>query len=258
MKNKIKEKLINNELVIGTFVNIPSPMVAEVIGLSGFDFILIDFEHASFNYHIAENMIRGANNSSCSVIIRTADKNPNNISKALDIGAEAVQVPQVCSKEDAQKIVDAGKFYPLGNRGMSHYVRAASYSHIEKARYYNNENENNLIIIQIEGQNAILELDKILEINGIDVIFIGPFDLSQSLGVPGQVNHPLVEEKIFEITNKAKKADKWIGTYVEDLESFEKNVKQGVKLLTHIVDVKFLYDACVEDVNKLRNIEKRM
>lgn len=254
MANILKKKLKNDEFIIGTFINIANPAIPEVIGLNGFDFIVLDFEHTSFNYSIAEDLIRAANLTNCSTIIRTADKNPSNISRALDIGANAIQIPQISSREEAEIVIKNSKFYPIGERGASHYVRAARYSSIDKTKYYSSENDNNLTIIQIEGANAIKELDEILKIKEIDVIFIGPVDLSMSLGIPGQINHPLVEEKVLEIIYKTREAGKWVGTYVEDLPTFEKRAKQGVKVLTYLVDVGLFFKVCKESINSLKSI----
>lgn len=254
LANILKERLKNGEFVIGTFLNIANPAIPEIIGLNGFDFLVLDFEHTSLDFSIAENLIRAAQLVSCSTIIRTADKNPSNISRALDIGADAIQIPQVGSLEEAEMVIKNSKFFPSGERGASHYVRAARYSNIDKIKYYTSENDNTLIIIQIEGANAIKELDEILKIKEIDVIFIGPVDLSMSLGVPGEINHPLVEEKVKEIIEKARNSGKSVGTYVEDLATFEKRARQGVKMLTYWLDVGLFYNACKESFNSLKSI----
>ena len=243
MGNLLKEKLENKSNVIGPFMKLPSSPVVEIAGLAGFDFVIIDCEHGPLNMLEAENMIRAAHLANMSAVVRVGENNPNMISRALDIGADAVEIPQISTKEDALNAVKASKFSPLGERGVCRYVRAAKYSSMDKSEYFKYANENTLVIIHIEGMEGIENLDKILEVDGIDVIFIGPYDLSQSLGIPGDVNNIKVEEKMKEVVNKASAKGKIVGTFVDDIESAKKWKSLGIQYMSYAVDVGIIYDS---------------
>lgn len=243
MKNLLKEKLKNKLNVLGPFMKLPSPTVAEIAGLAGFDYIIIDCEHGPLNVLEAQNMIRAAHLANISAVIRVSENTPYMISRALDIGADAVQVPQISTKEDAIKAVKSAKFTPLGERGVCKYVRAANYTAIDKNEYFSLANQQNLIIIQIEGTEGIKNIDDILEVDGIDVIFIGPYDLSQSLGIPGDVNNVKVEEKMEEVVNKAHKQNIIVGTFVDNLETANKWKSKGVQYISYSVDVGIIYES---------------
>jgi 4-hydroxy-2-oxoheptanedioate aldolase len=208
LKNYLKNTLEKNKYVIGPFMKLPSPAVVEIMGKGGFDYIIIDCEHGPLEMMSAENMIRAAHLVGMAAIIRVSENCDYLISRALDIGADGVQIPQISTVEDAKKAVKAAKFSPAGQRGVCRYVRAAEYSALNKEQYFSEANENAMVIIQIEGLEGIKNIDKIMEVEGIDVIFIGPYDLSQSLGIPGQVNHEAVREKMKEVISKAEKKGK--------------------------------------------------
>jgi len=149
---------------------------------------------------------------------------PSLIGEVLDIGAGGVQVPQVTTRDEAEVVVRSARFAPAGKRGVCRFVRAADYSALDRYAYFRAANTA-LLIIQLEGRDALENLDAILDVAGIDVIFIGPYDLSQSLGVPGQVDHPLVEEKMLEVAARTWQA-------------------RGVRYVSYSVDMGLFYDAC--------------
>ena len=189
---KLFENLKNKKSSIGPFSKSSDPSIIECIGLAGFDFVIIDLEHGPNSIETAQNLIRAAIIHNLTPIIRVGENKESIISKALDIGAQGVQVPQINSKEDAQQVVDSAKFSPLGRRGVCRYVRAADYSSKDKNEYFIDSNNKTLVIIHIEGEEGLENLDHILKIDGVDIIFIGPYDLSQSMGVSGETNHPKV------------------------------------------------------------------
>lgn len=243
MSNLIKEKLEKKQNVIGPFMKLPSPAVVEIAGLAGFDYLIIDCEHGPLNVLEAEDMVRAAHLANMSAVIRVGQNNPHEISRALDIGADAVQIPQISNKEDAINAVNSSKFSPQGERGVCRYVRAAEYSSMNKNDYFKSANENTMVIIHIEGMEGIQNLDQILEVAGIDVIFIGPYDLSQSLGIPGDVNNIMVEEKMKEVVNKAQAKGKIVGTFVDDINTALKWKSLGIQYISYSVDVGIIYEA---------------
>jgi len=250
MKNILKERLINKEIVIGPFMKLPSPPVVEIVGLAGFDYVIIDCEHGPLNVLEAENMVRAAHLVNMAAVLRVGENRPHPISRALDIGADAVQIPQISSKEDAIKAVKAAKFAPLGERGVCRYVRAANYSSLDKKEYFKLANEETMVIIHVEGVEGINNIDEILEVEGIDIIFIGPYDLSQSLGIPGDVNNVIVEEKMKEVIKKAHEKGKLVGTFVDDLDAAKKWRALGVQYISYSVDVGIIYESFKNIIEK--------
>lgn len=244
--NTLKEKLNKGKTVLGPFMKFTDPAAVEIAGLAGFDFVIIDMEHGPITFERAQDLIRAAESRGITPVIRVPENTEINIQRALDIGAHAIQVPQICNAIDAQRVVRASKFYPEGARGVCRYVRAANYSSIPKTEYFSNANSNNITIIHIEGLEGINNLQEILEVPGIDIIFLGPYDLSQSCGVPGQVDHPEVLLKMTEAVALARKFNKAVGTFIESPESAAKWAKLGVQYLSYSVDVGIFYKACTE------------
>lgn len=250
----IREKFKKKKTLYGTFVKIPSPAIIEMIGLAGFDFVIIDCEHGPLDMITAENMIRAANIHNLSSIIRVSENNAVQISRALDIGADAIQVPQVGTKADAKDVVKAAKFFPEGERGICRYVRSANYSSKEKSKYFNEANKETQVIIQIEGKEGIENFDEILQVENIDILFIGPYDLSQSLGMPGEVENPEVVKRMEQLINKAHECGKVIGTFVDDVESAKKWESLGVQYIAYAVDTGIIFDAFKSANDKLNNL----
>ena len=150
----------------------------------------------------------------------------------------------------AKACVEAARFFLKGKRGVCRFVRAANYSSLPREEYFNRANEA-LIIIQLEGKEAIQDIDNILKVEGIDIIFIGPYDLSQSLGVPGQVSHPLVIDAMNSIVERARSQDIIVGTFTDTLQSAEMWKKAGVQYISYSVDVGIFTDACHQLVKNL-------
>jgi len=248
-----RNKLKNGECVYGPFMKTADPMFVEATGIAGFDFAILDMEHGPVLLQDQQNNIRAAELSGLLPIIRVKDASENTIGSVLDIGALGVQVPQIKSAEEAKSVVKNAKFYPYGMRGVCRFVRAAGYSKIERNEYFENSKDL-IIIIQLEGIEAVENIDDILEIDDVDIIFVGPYDLSQSLGLPGQVDHPLVVEKMKHIVTKAKAKNKIIGTFVDNLSNLELWRNAGVQYLSYNVDIGLYMDACKNTLNNIKKI----
>lgn len=237
--------------VFGPFLKLPEPALVEIIGRAGFDFVIIDCEHGPLDMLVAEDMIRAARLSGLSPVIRVSENNPALISRALDIGAEAVEVPQINTRADAEQVVNAAKFYPLGERGVCKYVRAAGYSSIDKDTYFECANKDTKVIIHIEGEAGLSNFQEILQVPDIDVIFLGPYDLSQSLGIPGQVDHPAVVSRMKEMVDLAQGVGKVVGTFVDDVATAKNWMDLGVLYISYSVDTGVIYQTFRDIVCKL-------
>ena len=240
----IKDKLKRGEYVIGPFMKSRDPAMVEIVGLSGFDFAILDMEHSALSIESVEDLIRMTEVRGIDSIVRVPEISESAISGPLDAGASGVLVPHVDTKRQAEEVVFLSKFSPLGERGMDVFARAADYSHVPKDVYLNEANRKTLLIIQIEGKKGVENLDDILSVKGLDTIFVGPYDLSQSLGVPGEIDHPRVIEKIKQVVGKVRKAGLSLGIYVDDAETAKRWIDLGVQFIALLVDMVIFFQAC--------------
>lgn len=249
MVQKFRERL--NRGALGVFSKTEDPAVIEVLGYAGMDFVIIDLEHGPNTIRSAQNLIRAAQLSGVFPIVRVKEENPSVMAEALDIGAGGIQVPQVCSKADAEAVMDRVRFSPLGHRGVCRFVRAAHYSAMDRFGYFQQANEA-VIVLQIEGKEGIDNLEQILEVPGIDVIFIGPYDLSQSLGVVGQIDHPLVQQEMLRIVQVCAQKGITVGTFTDTVENARKWRSLGVRYIAHSVDMGIFCDAVQNLITQIK------
>jgi 4-hydroxy-2-oxoheptanedioate aldolase len=195
--NRMKTKLLSGAPVFGVSVMIPSPQLVEMLGAFGFDWVLLDCEHGTLTLESVELMAMAAEASGMTAIARPATRSADHILQVLDRGVMGVQVPHVNTAADAREVVQAVKYHPLGRRGLAAGTRAASYdAHGTMADYVRAANEATLIAIQLEEREAIDNLEELLQVPGVDVFFVGPSDLSQSMGHPGNPRAAPVAEAI--------------------------------------------------------------
>ena len=235
-KNSLKSKLQSQGFVVGTFLEIPSPPLVELLGLAGFDFVVIDREHGSIDLRDTEELIRASLSTQVCPMVRVPNCEAVVISQTLDMGAAGVHVPHITSVEMAEVAVHASKYFPMGRRGLQPYVRAASYRAYDTHEYLASVDGDTVIVAQVEGEQALTELSGIVAVEGVDVAFIGPYDLSQSLGIPGQVKHARVQNAMAEAIRNACKVGKSIGTYCDDVETAIEYRNLGISYLTVSID----------------------
>ena len=245
--NNFKKKL-NNEGVLGVFSKSCDPGIIEVLGHAGVDYVIIDLEHGPNSVQCVQNLIRAAQVVGIMPIVRVKESCASVMGEVLDIGAGGIQVPQITTKVEAKEVIMRTKFSPMGERGVCRFVRAANYSAKDRFEYFKDANEA-VTILQIEGQKGIDNIDEILTVDGIDVLFIGPYDLSQSLGVTGDIDNPIVEEMMIKIINKCKARNITVGTFVDTLNNAVKWKKLGVKYISYSVDMGIFYEA-MKDIVK--------
>lgn len=212
MKNRLKAKLAAGEPAFGLSVMIPSPQVVESAAGLGFDWVLIDCEHGTIGLETMELMVMAAEASGVTPIVRPRTNAAADILQAMDRGAQGVQVPHVHDAQSARAAVRAVKFHPMGERSLAAGTRASGYGlrggvgdFIEEA------NRETLVCVQIEDASALAHVDEMLRVEGVDVFFIGPSDLSQSMGYPGNPKAPPVAKAIEETLAKIVAAGKTPG-----------------------------------------------
>lgn len=251
-QSSLRQRLRAGEFVLGTFLEIPAPSLVEILALAGFDFVIIDREHGSIDLDAAENLIRAAQCVGIAPIVRVAENHPVLVRQPLDMGAAGVQVPQVGSREEAMEVVRSAMFAPEGERGLQPFVRGASYRAVDTATFMAQANRDSVLAIHIEGESGAANLETILHVERIDVIFIGPYDLSQSLGVPGQVNHPKVEKRVAEIAALARGAGKCVGIFCDHPAAVAKWRSVGVTYAALSIDATIFLNACRDLVQQVK------
>lgn len=242
-RNSAKSKLGEKGFLLGPFVEVGSPEIVEILGLSGFDFAIIDCEHTAFSGEMAGNMIRASATSDIAPLVRVRENAAGPILEALDLGAVGLHIPRIATRDDARRAVRAAKFPPDGERGFNPFVRAASYGAQPSADFQQHANDDTLLVLHIEARESIDQLDDILAEPGIDVAFLGPYDMSQTLGVPGQVTHPLVQETMQAIVKAAGPRGVAVGCFANTLEQAELWLRAGVSYLAYSVDSLLLREA---------------
>lgn len=228
--NTTKAKLKAGDTVFGSFVRYPDAGLVEVLGYQPWDFIVFDGEHGTLEPRDCENMVRAAELRGVTPIVRVTTNLPPIILRFMDSGAQGLHVPWVNSAAEAENAVRSVKYHPRGIRGLAG-VRAADYGQtVPFADYVEQANRETLISIHIETAEAVERLPDIVAIDGIDVIFIGPTDLSQSYGVPGQPQHPSVQAGIQKIIDVVAKTNVALGVMVGSAEAARQWRARGARL----------------------------
>ncbi|HLW59261.1 MAG TPA: aldolase/citrate lyase family protein [bacterium] len=195
MRNLMKAKLLAGQPARGVSVMIPSPQIVEMLGRLGFDWVLIDCEHGTISRESVEEMVRAAEASGITPLARPAGNHAEAILHVLECGALGVQVPHIRTAGDARRVVEAVKYHPLGSRSLAASTRPAGYGlGVPMAGYVEAANRETLVCVQLEDEEGLRHLDEMLEVEGVDVFFVGPSDLAQSMGYPGRPEVPEVQQ----------------------------------------------------------------
>jgi 4-hydroxy-2-oxoheptanedioate aldolase len=213
LQNAMKAKLQNGQPAFGLSIMIPSPQLVEMAAKLGFDWVLIDCEHGTINPETVETLAMAAQANGITPIARPRTKSPADIQQVMDRGVMGVQVPHVNTVEDAETVVAAVKYHPIGKRGLAAGTRPANYGYgITQSEYVEEANRESLVCVQFEDKEAIENAEEILKVDNIDVFFIGPSDLCQSMGFPGQYDEPSVAHAISSTFEKILKSGQVAGT----------------------------------------------
>ena len=234
---------------IGFWSVIPSVAWVDVLASANPDFIIIDGEHGPCGFETALKLAITCESHGVSPIMRVSGVSESECLKALDIGFHGIQVPNVNHLSQAHDVVKYSKFQPLGNRGLSPFNRGGGYSPSNLREKIKTANENTLTNIHIEGKAGIDNIDRFLGIDGIDVFFIGLYDISNYLGIPGEIDNPKVIELLRALNEKIVNAGKICGSISSTKEQLNLLREIGVRYITHSVDcyiAKNAFDEIVE------------
>lgn len=234
--------LHSKEHLYGPFTRIANPEIIEIIALAGYDFAVVDFEHGA-TAHLTDvyPLILAAQNRGLQLIARIPGINEMYIKWLLDLGIGGLQIPHIKNKDDAAKAISYAKFYPMGERGLCRFVRAAEFSNTKKEDYLNQSNENSFIILQIEGKEGVENIEEILSVSGIDILFVGPYDLSQSLGIPGDIWNPKVSTEIEKIISACNKKGVQTGIFTDTPSGVRHWRQLGIKYINYRIDTELFF-----------------
>jgi len=246
----LKSKLRNNELTIGSWLTIGHQSIVEIMASAGFDWLTIDMEHSVIDLTMAQSLIGHIQSYGMKALVRVSKNEEVIIKRVMDAGADGIIVPMVNSPEDARRAVEYTYYPPKGKRGVG-LARAQNYGPGFN-EYKEWLNRDCVIIAQIEHIDAVNELEKILETEEIDGIIIGPYDLSGSLGIPGEYEKEEVRSAISRVEHLCKKLDKPLGYHViePDYLQLREKVNEGYRFLAFSLDFLFLGTKAVEEVRK--------
>ena len=233
--NNIKETLQRGDVLVGTFVmQFAVPSISTILASAGADFIIVDMEHTAFTIEKVENIVRAARGSNLPSIVRVPTIERHFISRALDVGASGLMIPRIECAEDVETVMKYAKYAPEGDRGVAFGVGHDDFGDFRKldgVEYVAQANKEILIIGQIETVNGVENFDQILATDGLDAIFLGPYDLSASMGIAGQLDHPDLVAIIETIITKSKEHNIILGSYVNDYDSGHQWIDAGVQLI---------------------------
>ncbi|GAB3251834.1 4-hydroxy-2-oxoheptanedioate aldolase [Larkinella harenae] len=249
MKN-LKKRLKQGETLNGCWLNLGSSLTAEIVGNAGFDWVLIDLEHGAGSEKDVLYQLQALEHTGAGVIVRVESTESQRIHRVLDMGAEGIMCPKVLNPEEAQKVVNGLHYPPHGSRGVAKMVRATGFAQ-HFPQYYAEARETILGVVQIETVEVLNHLDEVAAIDGVDVLFIGPADLSMELGIFGQFDHPRFKEALRETVNAAQKAGKATGILFFNPEDYQRYHDLGIRMIACGSDGTFVADGARNMAKKL-------
>ena len=252
----LKEKLRIGELTVGSWITLAHPAIAEIMAKAGFDWLAVDLEHSVITIREAEELIRVIELCGVAPLVRLSANDPVQIKRVMDAGAHGIIVPMVNTRAEAEKAVSAVRYPPYGTRGVG-LARAQGYgSSFEKYKKW--LNQESIVIVQVEHIKAVENLDAILSVEGVDGFIVGPYDLSGSLGIPGQFDNELMIEAMNKIKAFMRSSSKIPGYHVvePDVDQLQQRVREGYRFLAYSVDFRMLDTCCRSAVRHLKPLNE--
>jgi 2-dehydro-3-deoxyglucarate aldolase/4-hydroxy-2-oxoheptanedioate aldolase len=251
MPESFRDRLRAGERLLGTLITLPSPEVAEILAAAGFDWLFLDGEHGAFDVLEAQRLLQAVGER-CPCLLRVPSSDEASIKKALDIGVAGVIVPQVNNADDAERVVRFSKYPPVGTRGVG-IARAHGYGGYF-GDYVARANEELAVVIQAEHIEAVRNIDAMAGVAGIDAVFVGPYDLSASMGKMGQVGDPEVQKAITRVRDSCLAAGLTLGIFGLRADAVAPYIAQGFTLIAAGCDSVFLASAARATLEELRTI----
>jgi 4-hydroxy-2-oxoheptanedioate aldolase len=231
----LRERVLHKELLVGTFLNLGSSVTAEIAGNAGFDWVLIDLEHGAGNRQELLYQLQAIESTPAVPFVRIAWNDPVMFKQVLDLGASGIMVPYIQTVQEAERAVAAMRYPPTGIRGVAVMNRACAFGPGFR-EYFESASSKLVTILQIESAEAIKNIDQIAAVDGADVLFVGPMDLSVGLGVPQQWNHPTMRSALAKVVNACQKAGKAAGIILMNEDQIEQAFNDGFTVLSYSSD----------------------
>ncbi len=254
--NPVKKALEEGKLSLGTWIQAGHPAIAEVLANAGFDWIAADCEHTDIGVDGYSSLARAMYGRGSIPLVRVRENDTLAIRQMLDAGAMGVIVPLINNKEQAKQAVASAKYPPEGVRGFA-FCRANNFG-IDFDQYAKEANANTLVIVMIESKEAVDNIDEILSVDGVDGVFIGPYDMSGSYGITGQTGHPIIAEACQKVLDACKKAGKAPGLHIvkPTKENIEDAVRKGFTFIALGIDLVFIDSMARENILTAKNSNK--
>jgi 4-hydroxy-2-oxoheptanedioate aldolase len=244
----------DGEILFGTFYKFNNAHLTEMLGLAGFDFIIVDGEHSTFSYSEMQDTVRIANGVGMDAVIRVPSGLPEHVLHACDLGAQGVQVPSLRDVADAKTVVDNMRFHPVGRRGFATTTRAGRYTFCSTEEFLEYSNEELLCVIMVEQLELVEQLEELCAIPTVDVLFIGAGDLSQAVGKPGQTGCKEVLDIAKKITDTGLARGKTVGMYCATLEDVERAIGWGMRYVAFSAELNMIANKFRETVAALHSL----
>ncbi|MCW9049865.1 MAG: aldolase/citrate lyase family protein [Deltaproteobacteria bacterium] len=253
-KNLLKKKLLEGQPTLSFWSHLASPIAAEIMALVGYDGAVIDMEHGPVDYLGATTLMQAMSGTSTIPIIRVPSNDPVEIKRALDTGVGGIMVPEVNSVAEAEALVRACLYPPQGKRGAASVLNRASSYGLDNVKYLEENGKELLVIAQIENLEAVANLEQIAAVDGIDVLFIGPNDLSGDCGKVGDYSNPIFIEALAKAEDLIKKSNKFLGGLPRACDSAGAMLERGYDFVISASDVLMLRDAALLDLKTNREL----
>jgi 2-keto-3-deoxy-L-rhamnonate aldolase RhmA len=251
----MKRRLKAGELLLGTMISeVRNPNVAHLLARAGFEFLIVDNEHGTYSSETVSAIVAAARGAGVEIIVRIPEIRREAILKPLDSGAAGLLVPQVDTVEQAREVVRHAKYPPEGRRGAALRRAHSRYDHVDAAEYLARANEETLIAVQAETPEAIDNAEAIAAVAGIDCVFVGPFDLSVALEIPGQLQHPRQVAAIEAVVQACRKQGKAAGILMFEAAALADWIARGMRFVAYSSDVSLLADAAAAAVRELKSV----
>jgi 2-dehydro-3-deoxyglucarate aldolase len=251
MPSSFRTRLRSGERLVAPLVTLNSPAAVELLAEVGFDWLFIDAEHSPLDTAQMQALMQAAAPTPC--VVRLSASDEMHVKRALDIGAAGIIAPQVNSVEHAQRIVQAAKYAPAGQRGLG-IARAHRYG-LRVREYMQAANDDTAVIVQAEHRDAVAHIEEIVRVDGVDGVLIGPYDLSASLGRPGAVDHPEVRDAIARVRMACHGANLPIGIFGLSADAVQPYIEQGFTMIVAGVDTVLLATASAALLTAVRSIQ---
>lgn len=251
--NKVKRALNAGQVQVGTWINVlRTPQITQMLATAGFDFIYIDMEHSCLSIETVGDLCYATLAAGLVPIVRPSGKDAHLLSRPLDSGAMGLLIPHVDTREEAEAVLKATKFPPIGERGMNLQGPHTGFGKAKGSDYVKSTHEETLLLVQIESDRGIRNLDEILSLDGIDGAVIGRADMSTDLGLPGETNHPEVVKRVEMMIEACQRHGKIPGLLVQDVASAKEWIAKGIRLIPYSNEVSMLVNAASKAVGEIR------